>query len=121
MVSNSRAMNDSDGYETKAPAAGDLKRILLKLRKDGRFYQALQVYEWMRKKGIYKLSSSDYAVQFNLICKVRGRSAAVHYAKNLPKQARNDKTGNGGSLDKREKAPGLRNLVCTRFAIPGAW
>ncbi|VFQ83567.1 unnamed protein product [Cuscuta campestris] len=46
----------------------------------------------MRKKGIYKFSSSDYAVQFSLICKVRGSCAAERYAKNLPKQARNDKT-----------------------------
>ncbi|VFQ81758.1 unnamed protein product [Cuscuta campestris] len=76
----------------KAPA-GDLKRILLRLRQDGRFHQALQVYEWMRRKGIYKFSSSDYAVQFNLICKVRGGFAADRYVRKLPKQTRNDKYG----------------------------
>ncbi|VFQ83734.1 unnamed protein product [Cuscuta campestris] len=46
----------------------------------------------MRKKGIYKFSSSDYVVHFSLIFKVRGSCAAERYAKNLPKQARNDKT-----------------------------
>ncbi|RAL42695.1 hypothetical protein DM860_009202 [Cuscuta australis] len=75
----------------KAPA-GDLQRILLKLRNDRRFFEALQVCEWMRKKGIYKFSSSDYVVHFSLIFKVRGSCAAERYAKNLPKQARNDKT-----------------------------
>ncbi|RAL45314.1 hypothetical protein DM860_014724 [Cuscuta australis] len=46
----------------------------------------------MRKKGVYKFSSSDYAVQFNLIYKVRGCSASERYVRNLPKQARNCKT-----------------------------
>ncbi|VFQ69642.1 unnamed protein product [Cuscuta campestris] len=75
----------------KAPA-GDLKRILLTLRNHGRFYQALQVYEWMRKKSIYRFSSSDHVVQFNLIRNVRGCYAAERYVRNLPKPARNGKT-----------------------------
>ncbi|VFQ61833.1 unnamed protein product [Cuscuta campestris] len=79
-------------YHKKKAPGDDFKRILLKLRKDGRFYLALQVYEWMRKKGIYKFSSRDYAFQFNLICRVRGCFAAERYVRNLPKQARNDET-----------------------------
>ncbi|RAL49039.1 hypothetical protein DM860_001359 [Cuscuta australis] len=52
----------------------------------------MQVFEWMGKKGIYEFSSRDHAVQINLICKVRGCSAAERYFRNLPEQARNDKT-----------------------------
>ncbi|RAL49038.1 hypothetical protein DM860_001358 [Cuscuta australis] len=66
--------------------------FLLFLKENSVILDDVQVYEWMRKKGIYEFSSSDYAAQFNLICKVRGCSAAEHYVKNLPKQARNDKT-----------------------------
>ncbi|VFQ84076.1 unnamed protein product [Cuscuta campestris] len=73
-------------------SAGYLKRIIRRLRKDGRFSLALKVYEWMRNKGIYKFSCTDHAVLINLIWRVRGFSAAERHVRHLPKQARNDKT-----------------------------
>ncbi|RAL45299.1 hypothetical protein DM860_014709 [Cuscuta australis] len=69
---------------------GGLKRILRRLRKDGRYSLALEISEWMGEKGYFRFSSRDHACQINLIGKVRGCSAAERYVKNLPEQARND-------------------------------
>ncbi|RAL47173.1 hypothetical protein DM860_016988 [Cuscuta australis] len=46
----------------------------------------------MRKKRIYKFSAREHALQINLISRVHGCSAAERYVRNLPEQARNDKT-----------------------------
>ncbi|VFQ81761.1 unnamed protein product [Cuscuta campestris] len=79
-------------WNKKEVPAGELKRMVSRLCKDGRFPLALKIYDWMEKEGIYKFSSRDHAVRINLIGKVRGCSAAEHYFRNLREQARNDKT-----------------------------
>ncbi|KAL6652297.1 hypothetical protein ACP70R_011222 [Stipagrostis hirtigluma subsp. patula] len=63
----------------------ELCRIAKELRKFRRFNLALQVYDWMRdRRDRFSLSSSDMAIQLDLIAKVKGVSHAEEYFEKLP-------------------------------------
>ncbi|CAK9152523.1 unnamed protein product [Ilex paraguariensis] len=71
---------------------GELKRIIHDLRKRKRFSQALQVSEWMNKKGIFSFTPIEHAVQLDLIGKAHGYVHAEGYFNNLMDQEKTDKT-----------------------------
>ncbi|XP_059633823.1 pentatricopeptide repeat-containing protein At1g02150 [Cornus florida] len=63
----------------------ELCRIVKELRKFKRYKLALEVYEWMNNRGDrFRMSTSDTAIQLDLIAKVRGISNAEDYFLNLP-------------------------------------
>ncbi|XVF25813.1 hypothetical protein REPUB_Repub13aG0245900 [Reevesia pubescens] len=70
----------------------ELQRIIRDLRKRKRFTQALQVSEWMNKKGLCAFSPTEHAVQLDLIGKVCGFSSAESYFYNLEDQDKTEKT-----------------------------
>ncbi|KAK8594562.1 hypothetical protein V6N13_015484 [Hibiscus sabdariffa] len=70
----------------------ELQRIIHDLRKRKRFTQALQVSEWMNKKGLCAFSPTEHAVQLDLIGKVRGFDSAESYFNKLKDQDKTDKT-----------------------------
>ncbi|MCE2055270.1 hypothetical protein HAX54_042315 [Datura stramonium] len=70
----------------------ELQRIILDLRKRKRFSQALEASEWLKSSGIFTFSSTEHAVQLDLIGKVHGFPAAESYFNNLSKEDKNDKT-----------------------------
>ncbi|XP_021971178.1 pentatricopeptide repeat-containing protein At5g09450, mitochondrial-like [Helianthus annuus] len=55
----------------KKVRASEVKQIIHDLRKWRRFHHALEVSEWMNKKGIRAFTPTDRAVQLDLICKVK--------------------------------------------------
>ncbi|PON58831.1 Tetratricopeptide-like helical domain containing protein [Parasponia andersonii] len=58
----------------------ELCRVIKELRKFKRFERALEVYYWMNNRGErFRLSSSDAAIQLDLIAKVHGISAAENF------------------------------------------
>lgn len=58
----------------------ELCRVVKELRKYKRFDRALEVYDWMNNRGErFRLSSSDAAIQLDLIGKVRGISSAENF------------------------------------------
>uniref|UniRef100_A0A7C9AIN7 Pentacotripeptide-repeat region of PRORP domain-containing protein n=1 Tax=Opuntia streptacantha TaxID=393608 RepID=A0A7C9AIN7_OPUST len=63
----------------------ELARVVKDLRKLRRYSLALQVYEWMNDgTERFRLSSSDIAIQLDLIAKVRGVSSAEDYFIRIP-------------------------------------
>ncbi|KAE8719945.1 Glutaredoxin S17 [Hibiscus syriacus] len=68
---------------------GEIQRIIHDLRKRKRFTQALQVSEWMNRKGLCAFSPTEHAV---LISKVRGFASAESYFNKLKDQDKTDKT-----------------------------
>ncbi|KAK9742734.1 hypothetical protein RND81_03G194300 [Saponaria officinalis] len=63
----------------------ELCRIAKELRKYKRYKLALEVYEWMNNRiGTFRLSSSDTAIQLDLIAKVRGITYAEDYFTRVP-------------------------------------
>ncbi|XP_022724873.1 pentatricopeptide repeat-containing protein At4g21705, mitochondrial [Durio zibethinus] len=70
----------------------ELQRIIHDLRKRKRFTQALEVSEWMNKKGLCAFSSTEHAVQLDLIGKVRGFLSAETYFDKLKDQDKTEKT-----------------------------
>ncbi|XVF40506.1 hypothetical protein PTKIN_Ptkin01aG0119000 [Pterospermum kingtungense] len=70
----------------------ELQRIIHDLRKRKRFTQALQVSEWMNKKGLCAFSPTEHAVQLDLIGKVRGFLSAESYFEKLKDQDKTEKT-----------------------------
>lgn len=70
----------------------ELHRIVHDLRKRKRFTQALEVSEWMKKKGLCIFSPTEHAVQLDLIGRVHGYVSAESYFNNLKGQDKNDKT-----------------------------
>ncbi|XP_022756892.1 pentatricopeptide repeat-containing protein At1g02150 [Durio zibethinus] len=63
----------------------ELCRVVKELRKYKRYKQALEVYEWMNNRGErFRFSSSDAAIQLDLIAKVRGVSSAEDFFLQLP-------------------------------------
>ncbi|KAL6903403.1 hypothetical protein ACP4OV_004216 [Aristida adscensionis] len=71
----------------------ELCRVAKELRKFRRFNLALQVYDWMTDRGDrFPLSSSDMAIQLDLIAKVRGVSHAEEYFENLPDTMKDKRT-----------------------------
>ncbi|KAK9273222.1 hypothetical protein L1049_018029 [Liquidambar formosana] len=91
----------------------ELCRVVKELRKYRRFKQALEVYEWMNnREERFRLSTSDAAIQLDLIAKVRGISSAEDYFQRLPNTLK-DKRTYGALLNayvharKREEAESL--------------
>ncbi|GAB2298682.1 hypothetical protein Dimus_032753 [Dionaea muscipula] len=70
----------------------ELQRIIRDLRKHKRFSQALQVSEWMNERNILNFSTTEHAVQLDLIGRVHGFHSAENYFNRLPYQARTGKT-----------------------------
>ncbi|XP_042957105.1 pentatricopeptide repeat-containing protein At1g02150-like [Carya illinoinensis] len=63
----------------------ELCRVVKELRKYRKHKQALEVYDWMNDRGErFILSTSDAAVQLDLIAKVHGVSGAEDYFMKLP-------------------------------------
>ncbi|KAF5744265.1 hypothetical protein HS088_TW08G00865 [Tripterygium wilfordii] len=71
--------------EGKMLTKWEVCRVVKELRKFKRYKQALEVYEWMNNRGErFRLSSSDAAIQLDLIAKVRGISVAEDFFTRLP-------------------------------------
>ncbi|KAG8364951.1 hypothetical protein BUALT_Bualt18G0052000 [Buddleja alternifolia] len=70
----------------------ELQRIIRDLRSHRRFYQALQISEWISSNAIHKFSPGDCAVHLDLIGVVRGCEAAESYFNNLSDKNKNEKT-----------------------------
>ncbi|XP_021756415.1 pentatricopeptide repeat-containing protein At1g02150-like [Chenopodium quinoa] len=71
--------------EGKRLTKWELCRIVRELRKFKRFQLALEVYEWMSNRiERYKITSSDTAIQLDLIAKVRGVASAEEYFVRVP-------------------------------------
>ncbi|KAL9234342.1 hypothetical protein vseg_009225 [Gypsophila vaccaria] len=81
-VSNLLNRFESDG---KRFTKWELCRIAKELRKFKRYKLALEVYEWMNNRiETFRLSSSDTAIQLDLIAKVRGITYAEDYFARVP-------------------------------------
>ncbi|XWS19589.1 hypothetical protein CRYUN_Cryun31cG0028400 [Craigia yunnanensis] len=70
----------------------ELQRIIRDLRKRKRFTHALEVSEWMNKKGLCVFSPTEHAVQLDLIGKVHGFLSAESYFDKLKEQDKTEKT-----------------------------
>ncbi|KAL1809207.1 hypothetical protein ACET3Z_026197 [Daucus carota] len=91
----------------------ELCRIVKELRKFRRFKLALEVYEWMNVRAErFRISTSDTAIQLDLISKVHGISDAEDYFMKLPDSLK-DKRIYGALLNsyvhakKKEKAESM--------------
>ncbi|KAL3651182.1 hypothetical protein CASFOL_007585 [Castilleja foliolosa] len=63
----------------------DLSKVVKKLREFRRYKLALEVYEWMNNRPErFRTTSSDTAIQLDLISKVSGISTAEQYFQKLP-------------------------------------
>ncbi|XP_042509656.1 pentatricopeptide repeat-containing protein At1g02150 [Macadamia integrifolia] len=77
----------------------ELCRVVKELRKFRRYQLALEVYEWISDQGDrFRISSSDSAIQLDLISKVHGISRAEDYFSGLP-NALKDKRAYGALLN----------------------
>lgn len=77
----------------------ELCRVVKELRKFKRYNLALEVYEWMNnREERFRLSTSDIAIQIDLIAKVRGISTAEDYFSGLPNTSK-DKRVYGAVLN----------------------
>ncbi|XP_022857435.1 pentatricopeptide repeat-containing protein At1g02150-like [Olea europaea var. sylvestris] len=106
----------------------ELCRVVKELRKFRRYKYALEVYEWMNNRGEkYRITTSDTAIQLDLIAKVHGISNAEEYFMKSP-DALKDKRIYGALLNAyvragmREKAEFLigkmRNRGYASHALP---
>ncbi|KAH9627481.1 hypothetical protein KSS87_006172, partial [Heliosperma pusillum] len=65
----------------------ELCRIVKELRKFGKFKLALEVYKWMNNRiERFRISSSDAAIQLDLIAKVHGIPSAEDYFTRVPEK-----------------------------------
>ncbi|XP_009612936.1 pentatricopeptide repeat-containing protein At4g21705, mitochondrial-like isoform X3 [Nicotiana tabacum] len=73
---NYSVTNELDEWVCKGKKVrfAELQRIILDLRKRKRFNQALEASEWMKSSGIFTFSSTEHAVQLDLIGKEKGLS-----------------------------------------------
>ncbi|KAK4488559.1 hypothetical protein RD792_004323 [Penstemon davidsonii] len=106
--------------EGKRLSKWELSRVVKELRKFKRFKYALQVYEWMNnREERYRVTTSDTAIQLDLIAKVHGISIAEQYFFKLP-DALKDKRIYGSLLNAyvrarmKEKAESLMDKMRTR-------
>ncbi|KAF6136481.1 hypothetical protein GIB67_035040 [Kingdonia uniflora] len=77
--------------ENKGMTKFDLKGLIYKLRGRSRFTQALEVSEWVDKKGVFRFLPGDHAVQLDLIARVRGLDSAESYFCNLSDEDKTQK------------------------------
>nr|XP_043623523.1 pentatricopeptide repeat-containing protein At1g02150 [Erigeron canadensis] len=71
--------------EGKKVTKWELCRIVKEMRKYGRHKLALEIYMWMNNRPErFRISSSDAAIQLDLVSKVYGISGAEDYFKSLP-------------------------------------
>ncbi|CAI9769377.1 unnamed protein product [Fraxinus pennsylvanica] len=71
--------------EGKKLSKWELCKVVKDLRKFRRFKHALEVYDWMNNRGEkYRMTTSDTAIQLDLIAKVHGISSAEEYFLKLP-------------------------------------
>ncbi|CAK9167095.1 unnamed protein product [Ilex paraguariensis] len=114
--------------EGKQLAKWELCRVVKELRKFRRYKSALEVYEWMNNRGEkFRMSTSDAAIQLDLISKVHGIRSAEKYFLKLPDTLK-DKRIYGSLLNAyvrarmREKAESLfdqmRNRCYASHALP---
>ncbi|PSR96360.1 Pentatricopeptide repeat-containing protein [Actinidia chinensis var. chinensis] len=78
-------------HEGKLVRGFDLRRIIRDLRSRKRYTHALQISEWMSRKGLCPFSAGDRAVQLDLIGRVHGLNAAESYFCELNEQEKIDK------------------------------
>ncbi|XP_051122856.1 pentatricopeptide repeat-containing protein At1g02150 [Andrographis paniculata] len=95
----------------------ELCRVVKELRKFRRYRYALEVYEWMNNRPeLYRITTSDTAIQLDLIAKVHGVESAEQYFMKLP-DALKDKRIYGSLLNAyvrarmREKAESLMDKI----------
>ncbi|XP_073145617.1 pentatricopeptide repeat-containing protein At1g02150 [Henckelia pumila] len=90
--------------EGKRISKWELCRMVKELRKFRRFKFALQIYEWMNnRREYYRITTSDTAIQLDLIAKVHGISSAEQYFLKLP-EALKDKRIYGSLLNAYARA-----------------
>ncbi|KAI8545514.1 hypothetical protein RHMOL_Rhmol07G0045500 [Rhododendron molle] len=71
----------------------ELHRIIKELRKFRQFNRALEVYEWMNNRAeMFGITTSDTAIQLDLIAKVRGTLYAEDYFLKLPDTSKDKRT-----------------------------
>ncbi|XAR63283.1 hypothetical protein NMG60_11023170 [Bertholletia excelsa] len=71
----------------------ELSRIIKELRKFKRYKAALEVYEWMNNRTErFRISTSDTAIQLDLIAKAHGVSSAEDYFLKLPDKLKDKRT-----------------------------
>ncbi|XP_027106607.1 pentatricopeptide repeat-containing protein At1g02150-like [Coffea arabica] len=106
--------------EGKKLTKWELSRVVKELRKFKRFNLALEVYEWMNnREERFRISTSDTAIQLDLISKVHGISSAEDYFLKLPDPLK-DKRIYGALLNaygrarKKEEAESLMDKMRDR-------
>ncbi|RWR76441.1 pentatricopeptide repeat-containing protein, mitochondrial-like protein [Cinnamomum micranthum f. kanehirae] len=77
--------------EGKSVKKYEIERYVKQLRKYKRFNHALQLMEWMERRGT-NLSYSDYAIRVDLLSKTKGIEAAEEYFTSLSEFAKNQLT-----------------------------
>ncbi|KAF9610836.1 hypothetical protein IFM89_025246 [Coptis chinensis] len=70
----------------------ELQNLLRNLRKRRRYTHALQISEWMGTTGVCTFSSSEHAVQLDLIGRVHGLESAESYFNSLSDEDKSEKT-----------------------------
>ncbi|KAF5189530.1 Pentatricopeptide repeat-containing protein [Thalictrum thalictroides] len=65
----------------------EIQNCVQQLRKYKRFHHALEVIEWMEKRGT-NLSHKDFAIRIDLLLKTKGIESAEEYFKSLPATAK---------------------------------
>ncbi|KAL3516828.1 hypothetical protein ACH5RR_023730 [Cinchona calisaya] len=106
--------------EGKKLTKWELSRVIKELRKFKRYKAALEVYEWINNRAErFRVTTSDTAIQLDLIAKVHGISSAEEYFLKLP-DALKDKRTYGALLNayvragKREEAESLMDEMRDR-------
>lgn len=77
--------------EGKTVKKYEIDRFVRQLRKYRRYHHALQLIEWMEKRG-FNLSYTDYAVRIDLLSKTKGVEVAEKYFGSLSEFAKNQLT-----------------------------
>ncbi|XP_052188421.1 pentatricopeptide repeat-containing protein At1g02150-like [Diospyros lotus] len=79
--------------EGKRLTKWELCRVVRQLRKFRRYKPALEVYEWMNnKKERFRTSTTDTAIQLDLIAKVQGIISAENFFLKLPDTLKDNRT-----------------------------
>ncbi|XP_076892580.1 pentatricopeptide repeat-containing protein At1g02150-like [Bidens hawaiensis] len=95
--------------EGKKVTKWEVCRVVKEMRKYGRHMLALEIYKWMNNRPErFRISSSDAAIQLDLISKVHGISGAEDYFKTLPKNL-TDKRVYGALLNAYVRSRMLEN------------